>query len=54
MRLETVTDSQGRIRAKKKPCGRGKCGEYLVSHDEFKRLRNEGLRPFRLMPEELA
>ena len=38
---------QGRIRAKKKPCGRGKGGEWLVSHDEFVRLRNEGLLPFR-------
>jgi hypothetical protein len=36
---------QGRIRAKKKPCGRGKGGEWLVSHDEFERLRNEGLLP---------
>jgi len=38
---------QGRIRAKKKPCGRGKGGEWLVSHEEFMRLRNEGLLPFR-------
>ncbi len=38
---------QGRIRARKKPCGRGKGGEWLVSHDEFMRLRNEGLLPFR-------
>ena len=45
---------QGRIRAKKKPCGRGKGGEWLVSHDEFERLRNEGLLPFWLMTEERA
>lgn len=38
---------QGRIRAKKKTCGRGKGGEWLVSHEEFIRLRNEGLLPFR-------
>jgi hypothetical protein len=38
---------QGRIRAKKKPCGRGKGGEWLVSHEELTRLRNEGLLPFR-------
>jgi hypothetical protein len=38
---------QGRIRAKKKPCGRGKGGEWLVSHEEFVRLSNEGLLPFR-------
>jgi hypothetical protein len=37
---------QGRIRAKKKPCGRGKEGEWLVSHDELTRLKNEGLLPF--------
>jgi hypothetical protein len=43
---------QGRIRAKKKLCGRGKGGEWLVSHEEFVRLRNEGLLPFRLMAEE--
>jgi helix-turn-helix protein len=36
----------GRIRAKKKPCGRGKGGEWLVSHEELTRLRNEGLLPF--------
>jgi hypothetical protein len=36
---------QGRICAKKKPCGRGKGGEWLVSHDELTRLRNEGILP---------
>ena len=38
---------QGRLRAKKKPCGRGKGGEWLVSHEELTRLKNEGLLPFR-------
>src|SRR4051794_38464751 len=37
---------QGRILAKKKPCGRGKGGEWLVGHDELTRLKNEGLLPF--------
>jgi hypothetical protein len=37
---------QGRIRAKKKFCGRGKGGERLVSHEELTRLKNEGLLPF--------
>jgi hypothetical protein len=36
---------QRRIRAKKKPCGRGRGGEWLVSHDELTRLKNEGLLP---------
>jgi hypothetical protein len=36
---------QGRIRAKKKPCGRGKGGEWLVSHEELMRMKNEGLQP---------
>ena len=38
---------QGRITARKKPCGRGKGGEWLVSHEEVMRLRSEGLLPFR-------
>jgi hypothetical protein len=36
---------QGRIRTKKKPCGRGKGGEWLVSHEELMRIKNEGLLP---------
>jgi excisionase family DNA binding protein len=36
---------QGRIRARKKFCGRGKGGEWLVSHEELSRLRNERLLP---------
>ena len=41
----------GRIGAKKKPCGRGKGGEWLVSHDECVWLRNERPLPFGLMTE---
>jgi hypothetical protein len=35
----------GRIRAKKKLCGRGKGGEWIISHEELTRLRNEGPLP---------
>lgn len=36
---------QGRIKARKKPCGRGKNGEWLICHEEFIRIRNEGILP---------
>jgi len=39
---------QGRITAKKKICGRGKGGEWLISHEELARFKNEGLRPLML------
>src|SRR4051812_12913024 len=35
----------GRVRASKRPCGRGKSKEWVVSHEELTRLRNEGLLP---------
>jgi hypothetical protein len=35
----------GRIQARKKLCGRGKGGEWLISHDELQRLRNFGPAP---------
>src|SRR5438309_7924865 len=37
----------GRVRAEKRPCGRGKSQEWIVSHDELTRFRNEGLLPLR-------
>jgi hypothetical protein len=37
----------GRVRAEKRPCGRGKSQEWIVSHDELTRLRNDGLLPLR-------
>ncbi|MFO0935121.1 MAG: helix-turn-helix domain-containing protein [Gemmataceae bacterium] len=35
----------GRIYAKKKACGRGVNSEWLISHEELTRVRNEGLLP---------
>jgi hypothetical protein len=29
----------------KKNCGRGVAGEWIISHDELTRIRNEGLLP---------
>lgn len=33
----------GRINAKRRPCGRGPCGEWMISGQEIKRFKNEGL-----------
>jgi Helix-turn-helix domain len=35
----------GRVAAQKRACGRGTASEWIVSHAELTRLRNEGLRP---------
>ena len=35
----------GRVRATKKPYARGAHTEWLISHDELTRIRNEGLLP---------
>ena len=35
----------GRVRAEKKKCGRGVASEWIVSHEELVRVRNEGLLP---------
>jgi excisionase family DNA binding protein len=35
----------GRIRASKRACGRGRSKEWLVARDEVNRIRNEGLLP---------
>ena len=37
----------GRVRASKRACGRGKFQEWIVSHEELTRLRNEGILPLR-------
>ncbi len=35
----------GRVKAEKKKCGRGVASEWIVSHAELTRVRNEGLLP---------
>lgn len=35
----------GRVHAQKKKSGRGVAGEWIVSHAELTRVRNEGLLP---------
>ncbi len=35
----------GRVRAEKRQCGRGASQEWIVSHQELTRIRNEGLLP---------
>jgi hypothetical protein len=34
-----------RVRARKRPCGRGLSAEWIVSHEELMRIQNEGLLP---------
>lgn len=35
----------GRVHAEKRPCGRGSSLEWIISHAELDRIRNEGLLP---------
>jgi hypothetical protein len=35
----------GRVWAEKRPCGRGNSKEWMISHVELTRIRNEGLLP---------
>lgn len=35
----------GRVRAQKRPCGRGRSREWMIAHEELLRIRNEGLLP---------
>ena len=34
-----------RVSAEKRPCGRGNSKEWIISHEELTRIRNEGLLP---------
>jgi hypothetical protein len=34
-----------RVNASKRPCGRGNSQEWIISHEELQRIRNEGLLP---------
>lgn len=34
-----------RVHAEKRPCGRGNSLEWIISHIELERIRNEGLLP---------
>jgi hypothetical protein len=35
----------GRVNASKRECGRGNSQEWIISHAELERIRNEGLLP---------
>jgi hypothetical protein len=35
----------GRVNGKKRACGRGASQEWIVSHEELQRIRNNGLLP---------
>jgi hypothetical protein len=35
----------GRVHARKRACGRGQSQEWIISHQELQRIRNEGLLP---------
>ncbi len=37
----------GRVWAEKRKCGRGVAKEWMISHEELTRIRNEGLLPIR-------
>ena len=34
-----------RVKAEKRECGRGRSREWVISHEELKRIQNEGLLP---------
>jgi hypothetical protein len=38
----------GRVNAHKRPCGRGRSQEWILSHSEVERIRSKGLLPMNL------
>jgi hypothetical protein len=37
----------GRVKAEKRPCGRGNSQEWIIAHKELTRIRNDGLLPLK-------
>lgn len=40
-----------RVRAEKRPCGRGNSKEWIISHEELERIQSEGLLALSQQPE---
>ena len=38
----------GRVNAEKRACGRGSAKEWMISNEELKRIKSQGLLPVRL------
>jgi len=38
---------EGRVNAERRPCGRGRVREWMISHEELMRIKSQGLLPQR-------